>query len=361
MKKNILLNPGPVNTSPRVQQALLKGDMCHREEEIFHLLQTIRKNVLQAFAPDGGYGIVLIPGSGTAAMESAVSSCLSPGKKMLIVNNGVYGARILTMTKSYGFSTVEVQSSWLKPPDLSKIEKHLSEDPSIEVVAMVHHETTTGLINPITRLGELVHQYQRTFLVDSVSGLGGEEIDLKKSHIQFCGGTANKCIQGFPGLSFVLIQENQVDRVLSFPKRSLYLSLSTYLQNGRSHIPFTPPVQIAYAFSEALEELLEEGVIHRISRYKDASTLLREGFKNLNLDLLLPEGLRSNTITSLKFPKGMTYKTLHDQLREKGFIIYAGQGKLESEIFRVANMGHLTQNDFKHFLNALEETLKGRS
>jgi len=152
-----------------------------------------------------------------------------------------------------------------------------------------------------------------------------------------------------------------VDRVLSLSKRSLYLSLSTYLQNGGSNIPFTPPVQIAYAFSEALEELLEEGVTHRISRYKEASKLLRAGFKKLKLDLLLPEKLRSNTITSLKLPKGIPYKPLHDQLREKGFIIYAGQGKLESEIFRVANMGHLTQEDFVNFLKALEETLKGLS
>ena len=361
MKRPILLNPGPVNTSPRVQQALLKGDMCHREEEIQLLLQDIRKKIMRAFAPEGGYEVALLGGSGTAAMESAVSSCLSPGKKMLVVNNGVYGARLLSIAHSYGFSTVEVQSPWVEPPDLSKIDKHLSEDPSIEVVAMVHHETTTGLINPVTRLGELAHQHQRIFLVDSVSGLGGEEIDLKRSQIQFCGGAANKCIQGFSGLSFVLFQENQVDRVLSLSKRSLYLSLSTYLQNGGSNIPFTPPVQIAYAFSEALEELLEEGVIHRISRYKGASKLLREGFKKLKLDLLLPENLRSNTITSLNLPKGITYKTLHDQLREKGFIIYAGQGTLESDIFRVANMGHLTQEDFNDFLGALEGTLKGIS
>jgi len=173
MKRPILLNPGPVNTSPRVQQALLKGDMCHREEEIQLLLQDIRKKIVRAFAPDGGYEVALLGGSGTAAMESAVSSCLSPGKKMLIVNNGVYGARLLSMARSYCFSTVEVHSPWVDPPNLSKIDKHLSEDPSIEVVAMVHHETTTGLINPVTGLGELVHQHRRIFLVDSVSGLGG--------------------------------------------------------------------------------------------------------------------------------------------------------------------------------------------
>ena len=356
--KTILLNPGPVNTSPRVQQALLRGDLCHREKECSSLLKEISRKLLQAFAPLGGYQVVLLSGSGTAAVESAVSSCLSPGKKLLIINNGIYGDRICKMAKAYNLPFVELQSSWLEPPNLKELEKILIQDPSIEVVAMIHHETTTGLLNPVKEIGQLTHQYRRLLLIDSVSGLGGESIDLSGSHITFCCGSANKCIQGFPGLSFVLVQQDQVERLRTLPKRSLYLSLSTYLQTGNSAIPFTPAIQIAYALSEALDELLEEGVEKRISRYHLASQNLREGFTRLHLKFLLNASLQSNTITSLYLPPKTSYPDLHDALREKGFIIYAGQGKLQSEIFRVANMGHLVQEDFESFIKTLEAVLK---
>jgi 2-aminoethylphosphonate-pyruvate transaminase len=171
-------------------------------------------------------------------------------------------------------------------------------------------------------------------------------------------GTANKCLQGLPAISFVLIQQEQVKRLLTINPRSLYLSLATYLQNAEPSLPFTPAVQIAYALREALDELLEEGVAQRISRYRQAADLLRRGFTQMDLRFLLPESLRSNTITSLYLPEGITYNTLHDRLREKGYIIYAGQGQLQSEIFRVANMGHLTQEDFRGFLEQLALVLK---
>jgi len=356
--KTILLNPGPVNTSPRVQQALLRGDLCHREKECSSLLEDISRKLLQAFTPLGGYQVALLSGSGTAAVESTVSSCLTPGKKMLIINNGVYGDRICKMAKAYNLPFIEFQSSWLTPPDLKGIEQALAQDASIEVVAMVHHETSTGLLNPVKEIGQLTHQYGRLLLIDSVSGLGGESIDLSGSHITFCPGSANKCIQGFPGLSFVLIQQDQIERLGTLPKRSLYLSLSTYLQIGDAAIPFTPAIQIAYALSEALDELLEEGVKKREARYHLASQILREGFTRLQFKFLLNESLRSNTITSLYLPPNTSYPGLHHALREKGFVIYAGQGKLQTEIFRVANMGHLVQEDFESFLLTLESILK---
>ena len=356
--KTILLNPGPVNTSPRVQQALLRGDLCHREIECSSLLGGISRKLLQAFSPLGKYQVALLSGSGTAAVESAVSSCLTPGKKLLIINNGIYGDRMCKMARAYNLPFIEIQSSWITPPNLKEVEQVLAQDTSIEVLAMVHHETTTGLLNPVKEIAQLSHQYGRLLLIDSVSGLGGESIDLSGSHITFCCGSANKCIQGFPGLSFVLVQGDQVERLLALPKRSLYLSLSTYLQAGDAATPFTPAIQIAYALSEALDELLEEGVEKRIKRYHQASQILREGFTRLQLKFLLNASLQSNTITSLYLPPKTSYPDLHDALREKGFVIYAGQGKLQREIFRVANMGHLVQEDFESFLLTLESILK---
>jgi 2-aminoethylphosphonate-pyruvate transaminase len=357
--RTILLNPGPVNVSPRVAQALLRGDLCHREHEFSALQSRVRQLLCQAFAPQGGYTAVLLTGSGTAALEAAVASSLPPQRKMLVVNNGVYGARMAQMASIHGFDVVELRFPWTSPPDLGQLDRTLREDVAIAVVCLVHHETTTGLLNPVAAIGGLVRGHGRVLLVDSISGLGGEELDLAASHIDLCVGTANKCIQGLPGVSFVLVRNVEMQRMQDFPPRTLYLHLPMLFDHQeRQGTPFTPAVQVLYALDEALQELLEEGVTQRIWRYRTAAQLLREGFDSLGLKCLLPADLRSNTITSLELPAGFTYETLHDALKARGYVIYAGQGELATRAFRVANMGHLTRAQLQGFLAALTEVLR---
>ncbi len=359
MKKMILLNPGPVCTSERVRNALLRGDMCHRESEFSTLLSSTRKKILQAFAPNGNYTTTIITGSGTASMEAGICSSVSEGKKILIINNGVYGERISRIASAYKINKVELKYDWREQPDINQIEDAILQDTEIEVVAMVHHETTTGLLNPIHEVGAITNKHGRTFFLDSVSGLGGEEIDLVKDNVDICIGTANKCIQGLPGLSFVLLKQDEVKRLRNIPPRSLYLNIISQLdeQENKGECPFTPSVHIFYAFEEALDELLEESIQGRLNRYKNASSYLREEFKRLDLELLLPEEHLSNTITALYLPKNMTYAHLHDSLKERGFIIYAGQGQLNKTIFRIANMGELTMDDLEDLIKNLQEVL----
>jgi 2-aminoethylphosphonate-pyruvate transaminase len=356
--RTMLLNPGPVNVSPRVAQALLRGDLCHREGEFSALQSRVRGLLCEAFAPQGDYTAVLLTGSGTAALEAAVASALDPQRKMLVINNGVYGARMAEMASIHGFEVVELTFPWTSPPDLGQIARALREDPGIEVVCLVHHETTTGLLNPVGAVGELVARHGRVLLVDSISGLGGEEIDLAKAGVGLCVGTANKCIQGLPGVSFILVKNSEMQRIQHFPPRTLYFHLPMlYAHQQRQSTPFTPAVQVMYALDEALQELLEEGVARRIARYRTAAHLLRGGFESLGLKCILPPELRSNTITSLELPEGLTYDALHDALKARGYVIYAGQGELASRIFRVANMGHLTIEQFQGFLAALTGVL----
>jgi 2-aminoethylphosphonate-pyruvate transaminase len=354
----ILLNPGPVNVSPRVAQALLRGDLCHREHEFSALQCRVRKLLCQAFAPRGDYTAILLTGSGTAALEAAVASSLHPQRKMLVINNGVYGARMGQMASIHGIEVVELTFPWTSPPDLGQIDRTLREEPAIQVVSLVHHETTTGLLNPVAAIGEIVKRHERVLLVDSISGLGGEEIDLATAGIGLCVGTANKCIQGLPGVSFVLVKHTEMQRIHDFPPRTLYFHLPMlYAHQQRESTPFTPAIQVMYALDEALQELLEEGVAPRIARYRTAAQLLRDGFESLGLKSLLPFDLRSNTITSLELPAGFTYEALHDALKTRGYVIYAGQGDLAARVFRVANMGHLTVEQFRGFLTALTEVL----
>jgi 2-aminoethylphosphonate-pyruvate transaminase len=358
MPQHILLNPGPVNVSPRVQQALLRGDLCHREEEFSDLLVAIRTKLLQAFAPSG-YTAVPVTGSGTLAVEAMVSSALPEGKKLLVINNGVYGERMLHMAEAHRIPAVELRYDWTERPALGQIESTLRADPAIDAVALVHHETTTGLLNLVTEVGAITRRAGRLLLLDAVSSLAAEDLDLIRDGVDLCACTANKCVQGLPGVSFVLVRTDAMAAMQHYPRRSLYLHLPLHweAQEKRS-IPFTPSVQTWYALDAALDELLEETVTKRVKRHYTAAQLLRDGFARLGLKALLPAAHQSNTLTSLLLPEGMTYPRIHDGLKERGFVIYEGQGRLQTGIFRVANMGHLTLDDFRRFLAALEEVLK---
>ncbi|MEK7242171.1 MAG: aminotransferase class V-fold PLP-dependent enzyme, partial [Planctomycetota bacterium] len=178
-ERMVLLNPGPVVVSEKVRKALLRGDICHREEEFSHILKRVRQMLLAAFTPGGGYTSAILTGSGTAAMEAAIASSVGESKAILIINNGVYGERFSRMASIYGHRKFELVYDWRKLPDPGDIEKALREHPEIQVVALVHHETSTGLINPVREIGKMARKYGKVFLLDSISGLGGEELDLE--------------------------------------------------------------------------------------------------------------------------------------------------------------------------------------
>jgi 2-aminoethylphosphonate-pyruvate transaminase len=353
----ILLNPGPVNVSERVRQALLRPDVCHRESEFTELLHGIQAKLLKLFVPgaEAEYAAVVLTGSGTAAVESAVMSSLPHGKRMLVLNNGVYGERISQMVGLYRLGVSELKYEWTTRPDPEQLRLALRQHPEAHAVGMVHHETTTGLINPVKEIADVVDSQNRVFILDAVSALAGEPLDIAGSHIYMVAGTSGKCIQGFPGLSFVLVRKGFLERMRAYPRRSIYLHITQYVDDqGRGTIPFTPAVQVYYGFDEALNELLEEGVAKRIQRYKKVATLIRDRMAKLGVKPLLTPDKQSNTITAYHLPEDVTYQSLHDRLKKEGYVIYAGQGQLESKIFRVANMGALTEAQLVGFLDAFE-------
>src|SRR5262245_59822399 len=216
MRQYILLNPGPVNVSPRVQQALLRGDLCHREEEFSDLLVAIRSKLLRAFTPQG-YTAVPLSGSGTLAVEAMVSSALPEGRKLLVINNGVYGERMLRMAEAHRIPTVELRYGWTERPNLGQIEDTRTADPTIAAVALVHHETTTGLLNLVADVGAITRRTGRLLLLDAVSALAGEDIDLAYDGVDVCACTANKCIQGLPGVAFVLARHETMSAMQTYP------------------------------------------------------------------------------------------------------------------------------------------------
>ncbi len=357
----ILLNPGPVNVSDRVRNALMGPDICHRESECADLIGTIRRRLLEAFVPgaESEYTAILLTGSGTAAVEASIMSCLPPGKRLIHVNNGVYGERISSIIATQRLGITEIKYKWDTVPDPEAILRALKQQPSAHGVVMVHHETTLGLLNPADEVADLVDSRGGVFIVDAVSGLGGESLDIAGRHMYMVAGTAGKCIQGFPGVSFVLVRKGFMENVLKYPKRTWYLNLANYYTAQESGtVPFTPAVQVYAAFNEALSELLEEGVANRIQRYGRMAARIRERMATLGVRAVLAPEHQSNSLTAFYLPEGISYAVLHDRLKERGYVIYAGQGHLESEIFRVANMGALQDAHVDGFLGAFAEVLR---
>lgn len=357
----ILLNPGPVNVTSRVRNALLKDDICHREEEFTSLLEGIRVKLLRILRIEKDYTVVIFTGCGTAAQESAIVSTVSNNKGLLVISNGVYGERMAETARIYKIKTVEDRYQWGHLPDIDRIRNVLENEKDIEVVAAIHHETTTGVLNPVDRIGKLCREYNKIFFADTVSSLGGEHIDFYKDNIDICIGTTNKCLHSFPGISFVIFRKDLLEHIKKVTPRSGFLDLNLYIDdNYGEKVPHTPSVQIMYAFDEALDELMDEGYENRVKCYHERSRFLRAGIKELGLQLYLPEEVFSNSITSVCLPDGFTYKDLHSELRKMGYIIYAGQGGLKDKIFRISNMGDHSYDDYKGFLEALKEILQRR-
>lgn len=356
--KMILLNPGPVNVTDRVRNALLRNDICHREKDFTDLLERIRTKLLSVLGIEKDYTVVVFTGSGTAAQEAAIVSTVSDNKSMLVISNGVYGERIIDTAKIYNIKTIEDRYEWGEMPDINRIRKLLDEEKDIEMVATIHHETTTGILNPIESIAELCKEYNKIFFADTVSSLGGEYIDFYKG-LDMCVGSPNKCFHGFPGISFVIFRKELLDHMRKVTPRSSFLDLSLYLDDDfNENVPFTPSVQIMFAFDEALDELMEEGYINRTESYKERASFIRKGLKDLGLKLFLPEEISSHSLTSVCIPEGLTYEYIHDELRKKGYVIYAGQGGLKCKIFRISNMGDHSYDDYNELFDALSDLLQ---
>ncbi|MEU8356202.1 aminotransferase class V-fold PLP-dependent enzyme [Nonomuraea sp. NPDC048882] len=351
-----LLTPGPAGTSKRVRDALLRGDLCHREPEFAELLERIRVTLPRCLHLGGTHETVLVTGSGTAAMEMALIGSVRRGRAALVVNNGVYGERLAQIARVHGITCHEVRNAWTRPVDPGAVRAALAEHDDIDAVACVHHETTTGLINPIEEIGAATASAgQALFVVDAISGTAIEEPDLARVSADVICGTANKGLHGVPGVSFVLLGARAVERVGEVPSRSLYLDAATHLASQRrGEVAFTPAVQACYALDAAIAEYEEAGGFAARTRlYRERAALVRGQFDRLGLPILVGEPFRSNSVTMLRLPRGVLYRALHDELKRRGYVVYAGQGHLSGEYFRICTMGEIPW----HRLEELERSL----
>lgn len=359
-KRKILLNPGPVTTTDSVKKSLMVSDICHREKEFCSVIQNIRENLKKVVHAGESYTTVLFSGSGTAGVEATISSVIPHNKKIAVINNGSYGERIVEIGKTYNIETINITSPFNEPISLEKISSIIENDPDIYAVAMVHHETSTGLLNPLSEVSHLVKKLNRILIVDAISSFAGVPIDLEKNPITYLVGSPNKCLQGLPGAAFVICDKMQL-ALHQKNRRSFYLDL--YAQNEflekEGMLRFTPPVQIFYALQQALIEYFQEGEMQRYERYKRNFQILVNGLEQLGFNFLIPKECWSNLLILVSYPlskKKIEFNRLHDELYEKGFTIYPSKFNMDNA-FRLACMGHLTSNDIEFFLSLLKKTL----
>jgi 2-aminoethylphosphonate-pyruvate transaminase len=348
----LLLNPGPVTLSERVRRSLLQPDLCHRESEFFDLQDEARTRLLAVYGlrPEE-WTAVLMTGSGTAAVESMMAGVVPENGRVLVVENGVYGERIAQMCAQYRISHDRVVGSWTEAPDVgavaARVDAAARKGEPFTHLAVVHHETTTGRLNDLGPLSELCRARDLGLLLDGVSSFGAEALDF--SQLTAVAATANKCLHGVPGVSFVMVRRAALARAAS---RTYYLDLGRLarLQDQRN-TPFTPAVHAYYALVEALRELEEQG--GRSARYRHYAALaeqVRAGLERLGIRAVIPPGESSVVLRAYGLPTGLTYTRLHDALKADGFVIYAGQGDLSKTLFRISTMGHMTETDIERLL-----------
>ena len=345
----LLLNPGPVTLTERVRRSLLQPDLCHRESEFFDLQDEARARLVAAYALDPAeWAAVLMTGSGTAAVESMIAALVPQDGKLLVIENGVYGERITQIATQYGIAHDVLKHDWMQAPDLAQIAARLDAG-GYSHVAVIHHETTTGRLNDLGAIADVCRARGVKMLVDGVSSFGAEAIDFAGGVIDAVAATANKCLHGVPGAAFVIVRRSALAKAAS---RTYYLDLGRLakLQDQRN-TPFTPSVHAYYALVEALREFDEAGGWRaRHAHYKALADQAQAGLAARGMPLVLPEGASSVVLRAYRLPQGVTYETLHDGLKARGFVIYAGQGGLSKELFRISTMGAIQAADVERLL-----------
>jgi 2-aminoethylphosphonate-pyruvate transaminase len=355
-QRAILLNPGPVTLSDGVREALHRGDWCHREPEFADLTRDINGRLVRVYREMAGkFDAVMLTGSGTSAVEAMLASFAPTESTTLVVTNGVYGERIEKILAVHGKPHAVVQSAWGEPMDIDKVRAELGMKPEISHLVVVHHETTTGRLNDLTELGVICKEHGVKILLDAVSSFGAEQINADELPIAALAATANKCLHGVPGIAFVLARKEEWREGLQ-PAGSVYLDLAAYYQgqHGEGFSPFTQSVQAAFALRQALEELEDEGGWEqRRSFYRRRAGRIAVTLKELGLETMLPPQEYSCVLWSWMLPKGMNYNSVHAALKQAGFVVYAGQGDFSKEIFRIAHMGDIREDDMDRLETAL--------
>ena len=361
IKRNILLNPGPSTTTDTVKMAQIVPDICPREKEFQEVMAPMRKDLVRIVHGGDDYTAVLFCGSGTSCIDITLNSLLDAGKKALVINNGSYSQRAVDVLNSYGLPVINFEQPIYTTPDLAAIEEVLKQNKDIGYVYMTHHETGSGLLNPIRAVGALAHKYGAFFITDTTSSYAMIPINVYEDNVDFCMASAQKGIMGMTGLSHVIGKKSIIEESKNYPRRSyycnLYLQYEYFEKTGEMH--FTPPVQTIYAAKQALTEYRNEGETEKWNRHQRVMNAIHKGEDNLGLKEILSRDVQSGLVSAVKYPDdpNWDFEKVHDYCYERGFTIYPG--KIEKQgTFRLCALGAIDEADIVAFWEVFEAALK---
>ncbi len=356
-----LLTPGPLSTSKTVKAAMLR-DWCTWDDDYNSIVQSVRQKLVSLATENvDEYTAVLMQGSGTFSVESVIGTALPRRGRLLVLANGAYGQRIATIARYLNISVLVNDSGETALPDLEKLRDTLKKDKDITHVAVVHCETTTGILNPIKEIGEIVKSFNKTYIVDAMSSFGGIPIDIGEIKADYLISSANKCIEGVPGFGFVIAKKSVLE-TCQLQARSLSLDLYEQwycMEKNNGKWRFTSPTHVVRAFAQALAELEEEGGVKaRYARYCENHDKLVNGLAGLGFKTLLEPSLQSPIITSFYTPDSpeFEFKKFYDMLKERGFVVYPGKVS-EAECFRIGNIGQVYPADIQKLVEQVAECI----
>ena len=362
VKRNVLLNPGPATTTDAVKYAQVVPDICPREEEFVAIMDEVRQGLVKVVHGDPEkHTAVLFTGSGTVIQDALVNSLVPEGKKICIVNNGAYSARMVEIADYYSIPCVNLEFPTTGLPDLDVVKQTLEADKDIAVVATVHHETGTGVLNPVWEIGKMAHDNGCVFVVDTISTYGLIPVNIEDDNIDFCMSSAQKGLCGMTGVSWTVGKIEEIEKTKEYPKRSYYCNLfmqyDFFKRVGEMH--FTPPVQTVYALQQALNEYWEEGEQARYQRLTQCWEAVHKGLQEIGLDTVIDREIEGHLVVTVKAPEGdqFDFFKLHDYCYARGFTIYPGK-MFGLETFRLCNLGQITHKDIEDFFAVAKEAFR---
>ncbi|MCO4761850.1 MAG: 2-aminoethylphosphonate--pyruvate transaminase [Myxococcales bacterium] len=358
----VLLNPGPATTTDTVKRAMMMTDVCPREVSFTEMMADVRQRLAALVAPTG-WTTIPFAASGTAAVEAVLASVVPPDKELLILDNGDYGTRMTAICVTLGVPHQTVDVGWGKPIDVAAVGEILTAAAGrISHVAAIHHETSSGLLNPLAPLAEVVHANGASLILDAMSSFAARPIGPLPG-LDYIISSANKCIQGMAGISFVIARLDALEAARAAVPRAFYLDLVAQYDKleASGQTRFTCPPQVLSALAQALTELESETVAGRHARYDACYQVLYDGIERLGFEFLLPDADHSRILMAIREPSDEWYDfvAIHDALFERGFTIYPGK-TAGGASFRLSVLGALYPSDIAAFLFAFEDVIAER-
>lgn len=363
-KNFLLFCPGPVLINEKIKKSILNYNIGHREKEFSEILEKLNEYLLDFLniKNKDKYHSVFITGSSTAANETVIFSLFHLFKKNLVLANGEFGLRLYKIAKNYNpIDTYILDFGWANIIDIKKVEEFIKKN-NIEMILMVHHETSTGMINPVIEIGKLAKKYKIVFFVDAVSSIGAENIKMEEWGIDFLTGTSGKALGGFPGFSFVVGKKEIYERLKEKEIKGFYLNLWNYYyySNNFSQTPNTPSIFSFIVLYEILKKIKSQGKEKYFSLIKKRAEKIRSFLKSKGIEFLIDEKYMSSSLTTVYPPKGFTVNSIMNYLRKKKIIVYNGKGPFKDKVFQIANIGDLKDKDIDYFIKVFEKMIYGK-